>query len=74
MTTGALKRCLITNKVLEVVLGENSHTEIVKRCGPILKFLIKYGQGTFDESCVAIVWRCQEGKHEEMVRIVYALI
>ena len=74
LTTGALRRYLMSNKVLEVVLGENSHPEIVKRCGPILIFIIKYGQGCFDESCVSIVWRCQEGKHEEMVRIVYALI
>ena len=58
LTTGALLRFLMENKILEVVLGENSHTEIVKRCGPLLKFLIKYGKGCFDEQAVSIVWRC----------------
>lgn len=74
MTTGAFVRWLMDKKVLEVVLGENTHTEIVKRSAPILKFLIKYGAGCFDGACVAILWKCQEGKHEEMVRIVYSLI
>jgi hypothetical protein len=58
MTTGAFVRWLMEKKVLEVVLGEGTHTEIVKRSGPILKFLLKYGNGCFDASCVNIVWKC----------------
>lgn len=33
-----------------------------------------YSQGRFDASTVALVWKCQLGKHEEMVRTVYNLI
>lgn len=36
------------NKVLEIILGGNAHIEIVKRCGPILKFMSIYGQDKFD--------------------------
>ena len=46
------------NKVLEIILGGNAHIEIVKRCGPILKFMSEYGQGRFDASTVALVWKC----------------
>ena len=74
MTTGAMRDWLAANKVVEAVLGENAHAEIVKRAGPILKFLIKYGAGAFDGAAVEIVWACQMGKHEEMVRTVYNLI
>jgi hypothetical protein len=28
----------------------------------------------FDESTVELIWRCQDGKHEEMIRTVYGLI
>lgn len=28
----------------------------------------------FDESTVELTWRCQDGKHEEMIRTVYGLI
>jgi hypothetical protein len=58
MTTGTMREWLVANKFIEAVLGENAHTEIVKRSGPILKFLIKYGQGAFDASSVEIVWKC----------------
>lgn len=27
-----------------------------------------------DESTVELTWRCQDGKHEEMIRTVYNLI
>ena len=30
------------NKIIEVILGEGAHIEIVKRCDPILKFVAKY--------------------------------
>jgi len=74
MTTQSMKEWLVENKVLEIILGGDAHLEIVKRCAPILKFMSKYGEGKFDEDTVALVWKCQLGKHEEMVRTVYALI
>ena len=66
---------LIDQKVPEIILGENAHVEIVKRCGPILKFLSKFGndQG-LGQDTVDLMWKCQLGKHEEMVRTVYNLI
>ena len=69
-----LKQWLIDNDVLQILLGANAHIEIVKRSGTILKMLPRYGENVFDESIVELIWKCQLGKHEEMVRTVYNLI
>jgi len=36
--------------------------------------LPRFGDNLFDESIVELIWKCQQGKHEEMVRTVYNLI
>jgi ubiquitin carboxyl-terminal hydrolase 9/24 len=74
MTTNALRDWMVENKVLEVCLGENSHVEIIKRTAPLIKFMIKYGNGAFDASSVDLIWKAQLGKHEDIVRNVYNLI
>ena len=63
-----------SNQVLQIILGANAHIEIVKRSGPLLKILTRYGEDLFDVSLVDLIWKCQLGKHEEMVRTVYNLI
>ena len=65
---------LLNHQVLETILGGNAHIEIVKRAGPILKFINKFGDGKFDEETVNLLWKAQEGKFEDMVRAVYNLI
>ena len=65
---------LLSNHVLEIILGGTAHIEIVKRAGPILKFINKFGDGKFDDEAVNLLWKAQEGKFEDMVRAVYNLI
>lgn len=48
----------VSNKVIEIIFGEGSHIEIVKRSAPILKMLARFGQGVFDQSTVDLIWRC----------------
>lgn len=69
-----LKQWLISNNVLQIILGPTAHIEIIKRSGPLLKLLCRPNEVLFDESIVELVWRCQVGKHEEMVRTIYNLI
>ena len=69
-----MKQWLISNNVLQIILGANAHIEIVKRSGPLLKIMARYGENQFDESIVDLIWKCQQGKHEEMVRTIYNLI
>jgi len=72
MTAPLLKEWLSENRVVEIVLGENTHVEIVKRAGPVIKFLAKHDALPAD--FVDLLWKSQEGKHEEMVRVVYDII
>lgn len=53
-----LKAWLIENKVLVTILGPNAHIEIVKRSGPLLKFLCRNNDNLIDESMVDLIWRC----------------
>lgn len=53
-----LKIWLIQNGVIQILLSSNSHIEIVKRSGSILRLLTKYGDNLFDESIVELVWKC----------------
>jgi len=57
-----------------VIFGDTAHIEIVKRANVLLNFLAHKSNGDLDASIVDLTWRCQEGKHEEMVRTVYNLI
>jgi hypothetical protein len=36
-----LRNWILNQKILDIVFGENTHMEIVKRTGSILKFLAK---------------------------------
>ena len=71
---GDLKKWIFENGILQIILGPNAHIEIVKRSVTILKMLPRYGDDLFDESIVDLIWKCQLGKHEEVVRTVYNLI
>ena len=41
LTAQTLKDWILNEKIIEIVLGESTHLEIVKRSGCILKFLAK---------------------------------
>lgn len=72
ITPDFLKQWLVDSNILSIVFGENTHLEIVKRSSCILKFLAKLG--ALPEDAVDLVWKCQLGKHQEMVRVVYSTI
>lgn len=55
LTPEAMKDWILNEKILDIVLGENTHLEIVKRSGCILKFLAK--QGALPVESVDLLWR-----------------
>lgn len=63
---------LLQERVAETLLGENSHPELYKRAATFLKFLSRRGGMT--QEIIDRVWDCQDGKHEETVRVIYNLI
>lgn len=45
LTAPIMSQWLKENKIVEVILGEGAHIEIVKRCDTILKFVAKHSDG-----------------------------
>ena len=43
LTPALMCEWLTSNKVLDIILGEDAHIEIVKRCPSILKFIARNG-------------------------------
>lgn len=72
LDTARLRDWIIKEGVAETLFGEGAHPEIVKRAAPVLRFLSQHG--AMSQEIVDSVWRCQQGKHEETVRVVYGLI
>lgn len=72
ITPEIMRNWILSQRVLDIVLGENTHLEIVKRSSCILKFLAK--QNSLPPDSIDLIWKCQLGKHEEMVRVVYGTI
>ena len=59
-------------KLIEYLLSDSSHGELIKRASQILKFMGE--QNALDDEILNLLWKCQEGKHEETVRIVFESI
>ena len=72
ITQEIMRDWILSQKLLDIVFGENTHLEIVKRSSCVLKFLAKLG--ALPVESVDLLWKCQLGKHEEMVRVVYSTI
>jgi hypothetical protein len=60
------------NHLLEYLLGESSHIEVIKRSTSVLKFLSHNRQLTKEH--LDLLWKCQEDKHEATVLGVYETI
>lgn len=72
MSKEILKDWIAKEKIAELIFGEGAHPEIVKRSAPVLRFLSV--ENSLSMEMIDQVWSCQEGKHEETVRVVYTLI
>lgn len=44
----------------------------MKRAAPVIRFLSQ--EGALTNEIIDMIWKCQQGKHEETVRVVYGLI
>ena len=67
-----LAQWLEDNRVVESLLGRDSHEQIVKRSPTILKFLAQ--QHKLQGKHLELLYQAMLGKHEGVVRIVYELL
>ena len=72
LTPAYLASWLEDNRVVESLLGRDSHEQIVKRSPSILKFLAT--QHKLQSRHLELLYQAMQGKHEGVVRIVYELL
>ena len=71
-TPAFLAQWLEEHRVVESLLGRDSHEQIVKRSPTILKFLAM--QHKLQGRHLELLYQAMQGKHEGVVRIVYELL
>jgi hypothetical protein len=67
-----LLKWLRDNQVLEYILSESSHIEVIKRSTSIIKFLSSNNSFTYEH--LDLLWKCQEDKHEATVLGIFETI
>ena len=60
------------NNVVEILLGDSMHVEIIKRCHDILIFMCK--RKFMPPDIINHIWKAGEGKHDSLVRVLYEMI
>lgn len=55
LTQESMRDWILNEKILEIVLGENTHLEIVKRSSCILKFLAKLDSLPIES--IELIWK-----------------
>lgn len=71
-TTETFLNWIIENKVIEHLLGESMHLELVKRCHDLLIFMCKNKK--MPPQLVIHIWNACEAKHDSLVRGIYEML
>ena len=71
-TSDYLAQWIVQNNILGIILNENAHAELVKRTSNILIFLAK--KKVITKDMIELLWKCQQDKHEDIIRVVYDTI
>ncbi len=59
-------------QVLEELFGSGLHTELIRRCSPVLEFLADARRLT--PGHLDLVWAAARGKHEAVTTVLYGLL
>ena len=72
LTSEIFLKWISENKIVEILLGDSMHVEIIKRCHDILIFMCKHKYMPSD--IINHIWKAGEGKHDSLVRGLYEMI
>ncbi len=64
-----LVKWIVQHNILGKILDDNAHAELIRRTSYILTFLARHGAITTE--MLELLWKCQQDKHEDLVRAVY---
>lgn len=72
LTSDLFLKWISENKIVEILLGDSMHVEIIKRCHDILIFMCK--RKYMPPDIINHIWKAGEGKHDSLVRVLYEMI
>mmetsp|Transcript_19956 Transcript_19956/g.36937 ORF Transcript_19956/g.36937 Transcript_19956/m.36937 type:complete len:2099 (-) Transcript_19956:32-6328(-) len=67
-----LSAWLIDNRIIEAIFKESAHTELIKRSGELISFLIDHGK--LSDTHLEMIWKCSIGKHKSFTSEIYKLV
>ena len=72
LETNILAHWIIDQKILNLIFNENAHAELIKRSSFLLTYLSS--ENLLTKEMLDSIWKCQQGKHEDIVRAIYDII
>lgn len=72
ITQEKLRNWIVKEKLIEYILGDETHVELLKRSAILLSFLSQTNGLTNEH--LTLLWKSAEGKYEDYVRAVYDTI
>ena len=67
-----LSSWIVDEEVVETILNERPHIELIKRSRYLLMFMAKYK--LIKKQHLWMLWNCCSGKHDSLVRVTYNII
>ena len=68
----ALLQQLSSEGVLQAILGENAHSELLRKVEDLLRFLVDYDHLELKD--LELLWKCGNEKHEDIMRAALSLL
>lgn len=63
---------VLKNNILQSILSENTHSEIIKRASPIFGFLAR--RNAISIGVLDVLWKCRQDKDEDTAVAIYEVI
>ena len=63
---------VLNNMILEAILNDNAHAELIKRSAKLFKFLTR--RNALSKNMIDLLWKCQQDKYEDIVLAIYDVI
>ena len=67
-----LTKAMEEHKLLDIILGENAHAEILRKVEDIFVFLLTNDK--LDAKHIDLLWKCSNEKHEDIMRTCLSLL
>ncbi len=67
-----LIKAMEEHKLVDIILGENAHAELLRKVEEVFAFLLENGR--FEPRYLELLWKCCKEKHEDIMRTCLGLL